>query len=165
MAKVPYNPSIGKPPSSREYTSEVHRSIGLVLRTHAESINQVYDGAAGAGTLTTDLNAADFVIYNFRTKKYNNLSGAQTLDAASFDNGSTLVHFGAAAIYTVPSRLTAAITTASEQLVIHNRGSGAITLSASGVTIKGSTTIATDASAVLEWEHDGTTEYVWVRTS
>jgi hypothetical protein len=163
MAKVPYNPNIGTPPASREYTSEVHRSIGLVLRTHADGINSLHDGVTGAGTLAADLNASDFAIYNFRTKKYNNLSGAQTLSGANFDSGATLVHFGAAATYTLPSRVTA--TTASEQLVIHNRGSGAITLTASGVTIKGATSITTDASAVLEWEHDGTTEYCWVRTS
>jgi hypothetical protein len=101
-------------------------------------------------------------IYGYASLKYNNLSGAQTLSRANFEAGATLVHSGAAATYTLPSRVGTSNTTNSDQLMIRNRGSGSITLSASGVSLKGNTTIAANESAAIEWEANGTTEYAWV---
>lgn len=105
----------------------------------------------------------DRAVANHRSKKVA-LSGAQTLNAATAPSGCTVVNTGAAATWTVPSRVTAA--DSSVGMVIHNRGSGAITLSASGVTIKGATEVAVDGSATLEWEHDGSsTQYCWARAT
>lgn len=109
-----------------------------------------------------DLDLDENYVRAYHTYKYNNVSGAQTLSRANYESGATVCHSGAAATYTVPSRIGTSPTTESEQLLIRNRGSGTITLSASGVTIKGNTSVAADESAGLEWETDGTTEYVWV---
>jgi hypothetical protein len=104
------------------------------------------------------------VISGYRGKKYN-LSGAQTLSSANFLAGATLANSGAAATWTIPSRVGPGNSGYTEHLVVHNRGSGTLTLSASGVTLKGSTSIAANARATIEWEADGTTEYVWVRAT
>ncbi len=103
-------------------------------------------------------------IFGYRNRKYGALSGAQTLSAANFEAGSKLVHTGGAATYTVPSRLAAGDTMSTEELKVRNGGSGAITWSASGVTLVGDTgPLAAGETAVLEWEHDGTTERVEIR--
>jgi hypothetical protein len=94
------------------------------------------------------------------------LSGAQTLNDATAADGDTLVNTGAAATWTLASRLSASETARSVHILIRNRGSGAITIAAGGLTIVGDTgTIAATKSASLEWEHDGTTERVWIEIS
>jgi hypothetical protein len=103
-------------------------------------------------------------VFGYRNRKYGALSGAQTLNAANFEAGSKLVNTGPAATYTVPSRLSSSDTSATEELKVRNGGSGAITWSASGVTLLGDTgTLAAGETAVLEWEHDGSTERVEIR--
>lgn len=106
-------------------------------------------------------------IYGYRNRKYGALSGAQTLSAANFASGSKLINTGAAATYTLPSRLTASDTGAEEELKVRNGGSGAITWSASGVTLVPASpaALAAGETAVLSWEHDGTTERVEVRAT
>lgn len=94
-------------------------------------------------------------------RKFNNLSGAQTLSRANFPAGAEIVHSGAAATYILPSRV--ATTGVTERLAIFNRGSGDITLSADGPTLQdaAATLIVAGRFAVLTWEHSGTTEWVW----
>lgn len=111
-----------------------------------------------------DIDGNNFRIWGYRNRKYGALSGAQTLNGTNFVNGSVLINTGAAASYTLPSRLTA--TNATIELKVVNRGSGAITWSASGVTLTGDTgTLAAGEVAVLEWDHDGTTERVNIRAT
>jgi hypothetical protein len=116
------------------------------------------------GATDHEQNLRGQVISGYRGKKYS-LSGAQTLSSANFLASATLANSGAAATWTLPSRVGPANTGYTEHLVVHNRGSGTLTLSASGVTLKGSTSIAANARATIEWEADGTTEYVWVRAT
>lgn len=101
--------------------------------------------------------------------KYRNakksFSAATTLNTTNVNAGDTVIHTGAAVTYTLPTRLAGGDTAVTEAVVVHNRGSGAITLSATGVTIKGSTSIAIDASCTLEWETNGTTHWVWSRST
>lgn len=101
-------------------------------------------------------------VSGFAQQLYRRTTGGVTLNAASFAAGSTIVHTGGAATYTLGSRLTSAQTGQSETLVLRKRGGGALTLQASGVTLVGGTSVADNTSVTLEWEHDGSTERVWV---
>lgn len=105
-------------------------------------------------------------VSGYRNQKYNNLTGAQVLSATNFKAGSTLVHAGGAATYTLSSRLGATETDVEEELKVVNRGSGVITWVASGPTLVGNTgTLAAGETAVLSWDHDGTTERVEIRST
>ena len=96
---------------------------------------------------------------------YAELSGTQSLTALVAPAGGTLANTGAAANWTLPSRVPS--TAASGHVVritIHNVGTGVITLSVSGPTLVGVNTVAVNATVVVEWTRKGTgTERVVVR--
>lgn len=132
--------------------------------TGAELMEVVQDATNKQITVSA-IGGGLFMIYNYRNQK-KTLTGAQTLNSATATPGDTLIFTGAAATWTVPARLaTATDTGITTTLLIHNRGTGAITLSASGVTLIGPTSIAINGSGSIEWESNGTTQYAWVRTS
>ena len=113
----------------------------------------------------TGPDAGGATIGGYRNRKLS-LTGAQTLNTSTCKSGDTIIFTGAAATWTIPTRLASGDTAVTEVVAIHNRGTGAITLSASGVTIKGSTSVPADASCTLEWETaSGPTHYVWARSS
>jgi hypothetical protein len=112
-----------------------------------------------SGAIRDDV-LVDGTVSGHQGRKHNNLTGAQTLSKANFRAGAVLVHSGSAATYTLPSRVT--VNDRTEALVIRNRGSGDITLSASGPTLVGNTIVEPTQSVVVEWEYDGATERVWV---
>ena len=102
-------------------------------------------------------------IFGHRLRIYRNTT-AQTLSTANFKSGSVLIHTGGAVTYTLPSRLSSGLTEYAEEFTVHNGGSGAITWSASGVTLTGDTgTLAAGETAWLLQHHDGTTERVLIR--
>lgn len=107
----------------------------------------------------TDLGAA--TVGNYRNAK-RQFGSAQTLNTSTCKGGETIAYTGTGHTWTLPQRLAASDTGVTETLVIRNRGSGDITLSASGVTIRGATVIPVGKSATLEWETNGTTHWVWV---
>jgi hypothetical protein len=72
------------------------------------------------------------------------VSGAHTF--VQSDSGREKVFTGAApATWTVPAL------SAGTHFVVHNIGTAAITFAASGVTLKGATTLAADKTAAVSW--------------
>lgn len=105
-------------------------------------------------------------VYGYRGRLYRDVTGNPVMNAATFAAGSKILKTGAAATWTVPSRLSSADTDRYESLVVRNSGSGTITWSASGTTLIGTTSpLAVGATAVLEWDHSGTVETVEIRTT
>ncbi len=153
---------------ARQTTGTVNGAASVALAGPGASATLIIDGTGPAtgrleGETAEPSDMGDQAVANHRSRKVT-LSGAQTLNAATAPSGCTVINTGAAATWAVPSRVANDQT--SVGMVIHNRGSGDITLSASGVTIKGATTVAVDGSATLEWEHDGSsTEYCWARAT
>lgn len=124
----------------------------------------VVQAAETRKTAITSLGSALGTVSKYRNAKLS-LSASTTFSTANVDAGATVIHTGAAVTWTLPTRLAVGDTAYTEAIAAHNRGTGAITLTASGVTIKGSTSIPIDASATLEWETNGTTHWVWIRST
>lgn len=124
----------------------------------------VVQSATTCKTAVTSLGSALGTISKYRNAK-KTFSTSQTLNTSTVDAGDTVIHTGSAVTYTLPQRLAGGDTAVTEGIVIQNRGTGIITLSASSVTIKGATSVAIDATCSLEWETNGTTHWVWSRTS
>jgi hypothetical protein len=132
-------------------------NTGVVERTTPQRVSR-----SGISPLNDHLDCGGFYLYNTQNKK-TTISGAHTF--STLDGNVTHVYTGAGSTWTVPALREIGGQTRTEAQVVHNRGTGAITLSPSGVTIKGQTSIPVDASATLEWEASATTAYCWVRVA
>ena len=100
---------------------------------------------ATAGTLAslTSLNANGGAFTNYRAAQ-DTVSGNYTFVAA--DTGREKIFTGAvAATWTIPAL------NAGSHAVVHNIGTAPITFVASGVTLKGLTTLAANKSAAISW--------------
>jgi hypothetical protein len=100
---------------------------------------------ATAGTLAalTSLNAAGGALINYRAAQ-DTLSGNHTF--ISTDSGREKVFTGvASATWTVPAL------SAGTHAVVHNMGTAPISFVASGVTLKGLTTLAAEKTAAVSW--------------
>jgi hypothetical protein len=87
---------------------------------------------ANGGAFTNHLAAQDSV------------SGAYTF--VQSDSGREKIFAGSTAqMWTIPAL------TAGTHAVVHNVGTAAVTFAASGVTLKGSTTLAADRTAAVSW--------------
>ena len=100
---------------------------------------------ATAGTLAslTSLNANGGAFTNYRAAQ-DTVSGNYTFVAA--DTGREKIFTGAvAAMWTIPAL------NAGSHAVVHNIGTAPITFAASGVTLKGLTTLAANKTAAISW--------------
>ena len=100
---------------------------------------------ATIGTLAalSSLNANSGVITNHRVGQ-DSVSGAYTF--VQSDSGRAKIFTGSsAAMWTIPAL------SAGTHALVHNIGTAAITFAASGVTLKGSTTLAADQTAAVSW--------------
>ena len=100
---------------------------------------------ATAGTLAslTSLNANGGAFTNYRAAQ-DTVSGNYTFVAA--DTGREKIFTGAVtAMWTIPAL------NAGSHAVVHNMGTAAITFAASGVTLKGLTTLAANKTAAISW--------------
>jgi hypothetical protein len=91
----------------------------------------------------TSLNANGGAFTNYRAAQ-DTVSGNYTFVAA--DTGREKIFTGAVgAIWTIPAL------NAGSHAVVHNIGTAPITFVASGVTLKGMTTLAANKSATISW--------------
>jgi hypothetical protein len=103
---------------------------------------------ATAGTLAalTSLNANGGAFTNYRTVQ-DTVSGPHTF--VSSDSGREKIFTGSsAATWTIHAL------NAGTHVVVHNMGTAPITFAGSGVTLKGSTTLAADKTAAVSWLPD-----------
>jgi hypothetical protein len=79
---------------------------------------------------------------------YAEVTGNQVLGTTIAPHRGTLVHTGGAAIWTLPPRIASS---GRIRVDAHNLGSGPVTLTPSGPTPYGLTSLAAGASARIDW--------------